>query len=360
MEETRMSARGFFVALVVATSLAFAWLVMPFSGAILWAVVAAVLFAPLHARLLAAMPGRRNRAALAGLVVIVVVVVVPAILLGLALLDEARAVYARIERGGIDLGTLFDRVQAILPGWARDRLVQAGLGDVDGLHARFDRLMTSSFQTMAGRVLSIGQGALGFFLALGVMLYLTFFLLRDGRALATRVERAIPLPPDLRALLLSRFVTVVRATIKGSLVVAVLQGLVGGLTFWLLGLPGALLWGVAMGVFSLFPAIGTGIVWVPVTLVLLASGAIWQGVALFLCGFFIISSVDNIVRPVLVGRDAQMPDYVVLIATLGGFELMGFNGFVVGPMIAALFLAVWDIVIGENAREDEEGANGRP
>ena len=151
-----------------------------------------------------------------------------------------------------------------------------------------------------------------------------------------------------------------RATIKGSLVVAVLQGLVGGLTFWLLGLPGALLWGVAMGVFSLFPAIGTGIVWVPVTLVLLASGAIWQGVALFLCGFFIISSVDNIVRPVLVGRDAQMPDYVVLIATLGGFELMGFNGFVVGPMIAALFLAVWDIVIGENTREDEEGASGRP
>jgi predicted PurR-regulated permease PerM len=83
-------------------------------------------------------------------------------------------------------------------------------------------------------------------------------------------------------------------------------------------------------------------------------------VALFLCGFFIISSVDNIVRPVLVGRDAQMPDYVVLIATLGGFELMGFNGFVVGPMIAALFLAVWDIVIRENAREDEEGAIGHP
>jgi predicted PurR-regulated permease PerM len=111
----------------------------------------------------------------------------------------------------------------------------------------------------------------------------------------------------------------------------------------LLGLSGALLWGVAMGVFSLFPAIGTGLIWVPVTLYLLATGAIWQGVALGLCGFFVISSVDNIVRPILVGHDARMPDYVVLIATLGGFELMGFNGFVIGPVIAALFMAAWEI-----------------
>ena len=109
-------------------------------------------------------------------------------------------------------------------------------------------------------------------------------------------------------------------------------------------LPGALLWGVAMGVFSLFPAIGTGLVWVPVTIYLLATGSIWQGSVLFLCGFFIISSVDNLVRPILVGRDARMPDYVVLVATLGGFELMGFNGFVIGPVIAAMFLAVFEIL----------------
>jgi predicted PurR-regulated permease PerM len=140
-----------------------------------------------------------------------------------------------------------------------------------------------------------------------------------------------------------KFVQVIRATIKGSLIIAMLQGIVGGLTFWLLGIPGALLWGVAMGVFSLFPAIGTGLIWVPVTIYLLVTGAIWQGSVLFLCGFFIISSVDNVVRPILVGRDARMPDYVVLVATLGGFELMGFNGFVIGPVIAALFMAVWDL-----------------
>jgi predicted PurR-regulated permease PerM len=154
----------------------------------------------------------------------------------------------------------------------------------------------------------------------------------------------LPLTAEQRAVLVVKFVAVIRATIKGSLVVAILQGTTGGLVFWAIGIPGALLWCVAMGVFSLFTAIGTGLIWVPVTIYLLTSGEIWQGVVLGLCGFFIISSVDNVVRPILVGRDARMPDYVVLIATLGGFELMGFNGFVIGPVIAALFMAVWDIV----------------
>lgn len=336
-------ARGFLLALVAVATLAFLWLVAPFSGAILWAVIVAVLFEPLNARLLAAMPRRPGRAALATLLIIVVVVVVPAMLLGAALLREAAAFYARVQSGEIDLGRLFVQTQGHLPAWARSWLADIGLDDVGGLRAKLGQGFASSFQAVASRVLSIGQGAFGFFLALGVMLYLTFFLLRDGHALAARVERAIPLRRDQRAVLVAKFVAVIRATIKGSLIVAILQGTVGGLTFWLLGLPGALLWGVAMGVFSLFPAIGTGLIWVPVTVYLLATGAIWQGAILFLCGFFIISSVDNIVRPILVGHDARMPDYVVLVATLGGFELMGFNGCVIGPAIAALFMAAWEI-----------------
>ncbi|MEO8722492.1 MAG: AI-2E family transporter [Sphingobium sp.] len=336
-------ARVFLLSLVAVATLAFLWLVAPFSGAILWAVIAAVLFEPLNARLVRAMPQRRNGAALATLFIIVLAVVVPAMLLAAALLREATAFYARIRSGEIDLGQLFVQTQGHLPGWARSWLVDIGLGDVDGLRTKLGQGFASGFQTVAAQVVSIGQGTFGFFLALGVMLYLTFFLLRDGRALAVRIERAIPLTLDQRAVLIAKFVAVIRATIKGSLIVAILQGTTGGLVFWAIGVPGALLWGVAMGVFSLFPAIGTGLIWVPVALYLLATGAIWQALVLAACGFFIISSVDNIVRPILVGRDARMPDYVVLIATLGGFELMGFNGFVVGPVIAALFMAVWEI-----------------
>jgi predicted PurR-regulated permease PerM len=341
--------RAFLPLLVVVVTLAFVWLVVPFSGAILWAVVAATLFEPLNARLLRAMPRRRNSAALATLGIIVIVVVVPAMLLGAALLREVAAFYARMQNGEIDFGRLFIETQSHLPGWAKGWLADVGLGDVSGVREKLSQGLASSFRTVAAQMLSIGQGTFGFFLALGVMLYLAFFLLRDGHELAARIERSIPLTIDQRATLIAKFVTVVRATIKGSLIVAILQGVTGGLVFWALGIPGALLWGVAMGVFSLFPAVGTGLIWVPVTIYLLATGAIWQGLILGGCGFFVISGVDNVVRPILVGRDARMPDYVVLISTLGGFELMGFNGFVVGPVIAALFMVVWDI-FGASAR----------
>lgn len=339
----RAQARVFLLALVAVATLAFLWLIAPFSGAILWAVIAAVLFEPLNARLLGAMPQHRNGAALITLLVIVVVVVVPAMLLGAALLHEATNFYTRVRSGDIDPGRLFAATQAHLPGWARSWLADIGLDDMGGVRTKLGQSLASSFQFVAAQVLSIGQGTFGFFLALGVMLYLTFFLLRDGQALAVRIERAIPLTLDERAVLIARFVAVIRATIKGSLVVAILQGMTGGLVFWALGIPSALLWGVGMGVFSLFPAIGTGLIWVPVTIYLLVTGAIWQGVALGACGFFVISSVDNVVRPILVGRDARIPDYVVLVATLGGFELIGFNGFVIGPLIAALFMAAWAI-----------------
>ena len=335
--------RAFLLSLVAVLTLAFLWLIAPFSGAILWAVIATVLFEPLNARLLRAMPERRNGAAFATLLVIIVVVVVPAMLLAAALLREATAFYARIRTGQIDLGQLFVETQSHLPAWIRNWLADVGLGNVDGLRTKLSLGFASGFQTVAEQVLNIGLGTFGFFLALGVMLYLAFFLLRDGHTLAGRIERAIPLPLDQSAVLIAKFVTVIRATIKGSLIVAILQGATGGLVFWAIGIPGALLWGVAMGVFSLFPAVGTGLIWVPVTLYLLATGAIWQAVVLGACGFFIISSVDNIIRPILVGRDARMPDYVVLIATLGGFDLIGFNGFVIGPVIAALFMAVWEI-----------------
>lgn len=333
----------FLLMLVVAVTLAFAWLAGPFAGAILWGVIAAILFAPLNAALLHRAPGRANLAAASTLLAVIAVAVVPAMLLGAALLSQAAATYASLQSGEIDFAQSFASAEQHLPQAVRGWLADLGLGDFTQVRERIARTFASSLQPIAGRALDVGQWALAFFLSLGVMLYLTFFLLRDGTQIISRIESCLPLPPDQRSLLTARFVAVVRATIKGSLIVAVLQGLIGGIAFWMLGIGGALLWGVAMGVFSLFPAVGTAFIWVPVAAWLLLTGDLWRGGALFLLGFFIISSIDNVVRPILVGRDARMPDYIVLIATLGGFEMMGFNGFVIGPVIAALFMAVWEI-----------------
>lgn len=344
MGERKLEENTFLVLLVV-ISLAQAWIVEPFFGAILWGIVAAILFTPLNRRLLRALPGKRNLAALITLLVIIMVVILPAIVITSFLVQEVATVYGSIRTGELNVGQYFRQFQALLPTWAANLLERFGLTDIDAVRERLSTGFTNSFQSLAGRALNIGQSAFGFFIALSVMLYLTFFLLRDGEALASRLDEAVPLRTEHRRALLTKFATVIRATIKGSVVVAILQGAIGGLVFWGLGIHGALLWGVLMAFLSLLPAIGTGLIWVPVAIYLLVTGAIWQGAVLVLCGIFVIGMVDNVLRPILVGRDTKMPDYVVLISTLGGIEIFGFNGFVIGPVIAAMFMAVWDIFI---------------
>ena len=332
-----------FLALIVVVSLAFAWVLLPFFGAILWALIAGILFEPLNRRVLARFPGHPNLAALLTLLVIVAMVILPAITIGIFLLQEATAIYARIEGGQIDVGGYFRQVQALLPDWAISILRRLGLSNIGAIREKIADGVADSFQVLAAQTVVIGQRTFGFLVGLGVMLYLIFFFLRDGDALVDKLRGSIPLHPAQRNALIAKFVTVIRATVKGS-IVAILQGAVGGVVFWSLGIHGALLWGVLMGFLSLLPAVGTGLVWVPVAIYLLVTGSIWQGVVLVFCGFFVIGLIDNILRPILVGRDARMPDYIVLVSTLGGIELFGLNGIVIGPVIAALFMAVWEIV----------------
>lgn len=335
---------GVFLGLVLVVSIAFALVIEPFFAAILWGVIAAILFAPVNQALLERMPSRPNTAAGITLLMIVAVVILPAIVLGATLVQEATLFYGKVESGQINIPQMFDKFQASLPDWASGLLARVGITNFATVREMLGHGIASSFRSVAGQVLQIGQSAFSFFVALSVTLYLTYFLLRDGPELAARLDRAAPLRTTHRRALMQQFVVVIRATIKGSIVVAIAQGVVGGIAFWALGIPGALLWGVLMGCFSLIPAVGTGLVWVPVALYLLATGAVAKGIILVFCGLFVIGLIDNLLRPILVGRDTRIPDYVVLITTLGGLDMFGFNGIVIGPVIAAMFIATWNIV----------------
>lgn len=350
---------GFMIALLVIVSLAFAVLIEPFFGAIVWGVVVAVLFRPVYDRLLGYLPGRTNMVAVITLILILLLVVVPTILLGMALAQEAASIYLRIQDGEIDFGAVFEAFENSLPQWVQTQLAAYGYGDFDSIRAEIEQSISAILEFLVTQLLSVGQGAFQFMLGLGVMLYLTFFLLRDGRALIERIEQMIPLGEDKRRILMEKFLVVIRATIKGSLIIAIIQGSLGGLVFWALDIRGALLWAVLMGIFSLIPAIGTGFVWVPVALFLFITGDVWQAIVLILCGVFVISMVDNLVRPTLVGRDTRMPDYVVLISTLGGLQLFGINGIVIGPLVAALFIAIWSIFSDmQQGQVEQEKAGG--
>ncbi len=332
----------FFLTFVAAVSIAALWIALPFFGAILWGLVAAIMFDPLYRRLLARWPGRNTRAAMVTLVAVIGIVIIPAGLIGSLLVEEAISTYARIQSRQIDFGNALGDIRAALPHSVTAMFDRMGFGDIPSIQKKLSTFISSGLQVVAAQAINIGQGAFAFVLQLGVMLYLTFFLVRDGRELSFAIGARVPLNPVRRRDLFQKFTTVIRATIRGSIVVAIVQGLIGGLVFWALGIHAALLWGVVMAMLSLVPAIGTGLVWVPVAISLFASGYIWQGATLTFCGLFVIGMVDNVLRPILVGKDTRMPDFVVLVSTLGGISVMGINGFIMGPVIAALFIAAWD------------------
>ena len=237
----------------------------------------------------------------------------------------------------------------MVPPWAQSALDRLGAGDFAALRDRLITGLQQASQIIATRALNIGQNAVRLFVGAGIMLYVLFFLFRDGRQIARNIGAAMPLSDAYNQQLLGHFTAVVRATVKGNIVIAVIQGTIGGVAFWLLGLQGALLWGVLMTFLSLLPAVGAALVWVPAAGYLILSGAVARGVVLILVGVLVIGLVDNLLRPILVGKDTRMPDYVVLVSTLGGISLFGINGFVIGPLIAALFIAAWTLFRNEKA-----------
>lgn len=341
-----------FLLLLALVSVAFVWLLLPFYSAVFWGTVLALIFQPMQRRFEARFNQRRGMAALATLLVILFIVILPVSLLAGALVQEGAAIYQRIDSGSLDFGDYLEQVINALPSFAQDLLARFGLVDISSVQERISTLAMSGSQYLATKAFSIGQNTFQFLISFAIMLYLLFFLLRDGRQVAAKVRRAIPLGEIYKQHLLSKFTTVVKATVKGNIAVAVIQGALGGFIFWALGLQGALLWGVIMAVLSLLPAVGAGLIWGPVAIYFLATGAIWEAAVLTAFGAVVIGLADNVLRPILVGKDTKLPDYVVLISTLGGMALFGLNGFVIGPLIAALFIAAWSLYA--EAREEQQ------
>ena len=332
-----------FLILLTLVTIAFGAILWQFHGAVFWGLVLAILFAPLHRKLLRRMPKSPNLAALATLSLCLVIVILPMALITVNLAQEATGIYDRLKSGQLNFGQYLQQIIAALPAWAAGLLDRFNLTTLGDVQEKLSSFAVQASQFVATKALNIGQNTLEFVVGFGVMLYLLFFLLRDGAALATRIGHAIPLDAEHKHQLAGKFTTVIRATVKGNIVVAASQGALGGLIFWILGIQGPVLWGVAMAFLSLLPAVGAGLVWGPVALYFLATGAVWQGVVLTLYGIGVIGLVDNVLRPILVGKDTKMPDYVVLISTLGGMAIFGLTGFVIGPAIAALFIASWDL-----------------
>ena len=342
MNETALQNKALTVLLAVVT-IAFFWILLPYYGAIFWAVILGILFSPLQRDLVVRLGRRRNLAAGTTLLVCLLIAILPVIIISALLVQEGATLYQRIESGQLDIAGYLETGKAMLPTFAQNGLDNMGMGNLDGLRDKIAKWATQGSQFLASQAFYFGQGTFDFLVSFGIMLYMLFFFLREGPELARRVRQSVPLPEDQKRRLQLKFNRVVRATVKGNLLVAITQGALGGLIFWILDIPSSLVWAVLMAFLSLLPAVGAGIVWGPVAAYFLLTGSTWQGLVLTAYGVLVIGLVDNVLRPILVGKDTKMPDYLILISTLGGLAVFGLNGFVIGPLIAALFVSSWAI-----------------
>jgi predicted PurR-regulated permease PerM len=338
-----------FLGLVLGTTVVLIWTIRPFLPPVFWAAVFAVLFRRIHSRLLAMFHGRRAAAALLATLALVLFVVLPMALVLGALAQQGLLLYKGIVSGEINVQAPIDMVERSLP--AVTAFLERQGVDLEQLRVSVQELAGAATQSIAGWVLDTGRDALLLVLLFGVMLYLLFFFFRDGSRIVAGVMRAVPLGEDREQRLLRKFAQVARATVKGTLIVAGAQGALGVVLFYLAGIQTAVFWGVMMAVLSMLPAVGAGLVWLPAGIILLANGEVWQGLVVLLGGVFVISLIDNVLRPIVVGRDTKTPDYVILISTLGGIAAFGLAGFVAGPVIAALFLVLWEMFAEEYAEK---------
>ncbi|MGH7393283.1 MAG: AI-2E family transporter, partial [Candidatus Rokuibacteriota bacterium] len=252
-----MMQNALFLVIVAITTIAFFLLIRDFLMPVFWAAVLATVFHPLQARYVAAVGGRRTLASLLTMLTITVLVVVPLFLVGLAMSREAVMLHERIQSGTIDLRAPLQLVRDVAP-IVTDYLERFGV-DLDGLLERLSTAAVAVTQFLASRALAIGQDVLRVGVLFFLMLYVLFFFLRDGPRLVGAIQRALPLGAEREHRLLAKFAEVSRATIKGTLVVGLVQGVLGAVLFWALGIPAPVFWGAVMTVLALLPAVGAGL-----------------------------------------------------------------------------------------------------
>ena len=352
MTSPEFQKKVFLLSLAV-VSVAFCWIVSPFFDAIFWGSVLAILFTPLNHRLLVLMPGKQNLAAITTVLICLIIVILPLAFISASLVREGINFYQKLQSGELHLIANIQQVINALPHWMTNLLDRLGFSDISALQEKLSANLMAGSKLIATEAITFGHNTFDFIIGFGIMLYLLFFLLREGSALSVRIKQAIPLNEEHKQYLFSKFITVLHATVKGNIAVAATQGALGGIIFWVLDIQGPLFWGVLMAFLSLLPVIGAALIWAPVAIYFLVTGDIGSGIILSAFGVLVIGLVDNILRPILVGKDTHMPDYVVLISTLGGLTIFDLSGFIIGPVIAAMFIAVWNLFVTSKEADNE-------
>jgi predicted PurR-regulated permease PerM len=341
-----------FISLLGLATLAFLYLLKPFFTPLFWAAVIAGIFKPLYDRLLVKLK-RPNLSASLMLCLIALIILLPAAVVASLLVSESIQIYNAISA---DTGLIEQKVRDTLSALTNHPYIRQFHVDEQFFIDRFTDAIKNIANYIIVRLSSITQNTLVFLIQFGVMIYALYFFFRDGDRILKRTLRMCFLESGKGRILYEHFVATARATLKATILLGGLQGISGGIIFYVTGIEGAMIWGLLMTVLAILPGIGCSIIWAPAGVIMLIGGHLWEGIVILTFGVLVISLGDNLLRPVLIGSDVELHPLLIFLSTLGGLVVFGLSGFVMGPIIASLFLAIWDMYdkSSGNALTDEE------
>jgi len=356
MNERKLS-RYFFIAVLLGTTVVFFRMVRMFFVPVLLAAVFATLFYPLYEAFLRVFRGRRALASFFCCFVLLLGLIVPLYVVADLVTREAIDFYRTFQDR---IGELFQKGAA----GPLSRLQTLPL--VRDLHldqidwrSTLQNVASSAGGVAAALIKRTSQGTIQVVVLLFITLFTMFYFFRDGKVLSRRIRSLIPLDREYKNAIVARFSAVARATVKGTLLIALVQGTLSGLTLWIFGVGSPILWGVVATLTAIVPLVGAWLVLYPAAFIQIATGHVGQGIGILLVTVIVIVNVDNLMRPRLVGHETGMHDLMVFFSTLGGIATFGPAGFIVGPMVAALFLSLLEIYSAD-FRENLEGAQAPP
>lgn len=337
MNFSRFKSLTFFVALILVSSVLI-YILRPFLYPILWAAIIAGIFYPTYSKIKSKL-NNANISSLITIVLVFIIIIIPVTLLSGLIVKESVDIYTSLTNNqGSIVSTSKNVIHWIQNNPLTDRL---NLDEQEVTTKLVEVAKTVTDFILVGAK-NLTQNSLTFLIMFIIMFYTLFFFLKDGEKLLKRLAHISPLGEKHEIMMYKRFTSTTRAVLKGSLIVGAIQGFLSGLLFYFTGIEGALIWGVITMLFAVIPGFGSYVIWLPAALIMFVLGNNWQGFAIVIVGLF-ISSVDNLIRPVLVGKDTEMHPLLILFSTLGGILLFGISGFVIGPVVAALFLSLWEM-----------------
>jgi predicted PurR-regulated permease PerM len=341
---------GFITLLIVLTiSLYVCWLMLqPFFNVLLWATVLAVVFYPMHRRIRARM-GRPGLAAVVSTLLVIVFILLPVTFITVAVVRELTGAAQRLQAGMAD----FSLASWPWVGWIMDRASEYIHIDREAAQKFVVERMQTWGAVLASSTLVVVGGAVGAVVQMVLVVFTLFYLFRDGERIKQAAYRMLPIERVQAHDIAIRTREVIGATVNGVLVIAAIQGTLGTLMFWILGLPSPLLWGVVMFFLCMIPMAGAFLVWAPAAIYLALTGHLVRALVLVIWGVLVIGTIDNVLSPRLVGQRAKLHELLVFFAVLGGLEVFGVLGLVLGPVVVAITLALIEMVRQANRPPSE-------